>query len=116
MNKNGVHIGPESERESIKRLLGDLVSHVSTIVRGEIALAIQSLQEKISDISDGLLMLGGALFIGFVAFFSLSAAVVIKLSETMSVSAAVFLVGAILAVIAILLASFGCRKIKPSVD
>ncbi len=96
----------------MKKLFGNLASQISTIIRGEISLAAQSLREKISDIRSGLILLAAALFIGSIACICLSAALIIKLAEVMSFSGAALLVGGVLIVISFLLAYFGYMKIN----
>ncbi len=115
MNNNGLPHSSVSERDTIKSLLTQLASQFATIVRGEIALAVQSLRERLSELRTALILLAIALFVGFAAFIILCAAVVIKLSETLSAAGAAGLVGGILIAISLLLVYFGYKKIKSSV-
>ena len=111
-----MHNGSLTEKESIKNLLGQLVSQIGTIIRGEIALATQNFREKINDLRNGLILLAAALFLGFTAFLCLCAAVVIKLTEVISPAGAASMVGGILIGMSFLLAFFGYRKIKTTVQ
>lgn len=120
MNNNGVTNrvpnNSVSERETVKSLLTQLASQFATIVRGEIALAVQSLREKLSNLRTAMILLAIAIFVGFAAFIILCAAVVIKLSQIMPAAGAAGLVGAILIAVSLLLAYFGYKKIKSSVQ
>lgn len=119
MNNNGipkrVPDNSISERESIKNLLSQLASQFATIVRGEIALVVQSLRETLSDLRTALILLSIALFIGFGGFLVLCAALVLQLSQVMPAAAAAGLVGGILLVGCLLLAYLGYKKVKSSV-
>ena len=116
MNNNGLPHSSAPERETIKSLLSQLASQFATIVRGEIALSVQSLREKLSDLRSAVILLAIALFVGFAAFIILCAAIVIKLSQAMTAAGAAGLVGGILIAISFLLAYLGYKKIKSSVD
>lgn len=112
MNDNGVPKSSISERETIKSLLSQLATQFATIVRGEIALAGQSLREKLSDLRTAAILLAIALFIGFAAFIILCAAIVILLSEVLSWAGAAGLVGGVLLAISLLLVYLGYKKIQ----
>lgn len=114
MNNNATQKDSGSERESIKNLLSQLAAQFASVVRGEIALATQSLREKMSDIRNGLILIAAALLIGLTAFIYLCAAVVIKSAEFMSPAEAAGLVGGVLLAISLLLAFLGYKKIKSS--
>lgn len=116
MNNNEEHNSSAAERESVKNLLTRLVAQFTAIVRDEIALVIQSLMEKSSDLRIGLILIAAALSVGFVASISLCAAIVIKLSHVVSPAAAAGMVGCILIAISLLLAFWGYKKIKSSVQ
>lgn len=111
MNNNGVHRDSIKERESLKELLVHLATNFTTVVRGEIALTVHDLRERITAIQYGLLLVAGAVFIGFAAFLSLCAAVIIVLLEFMSAAGATLTVGGTLLAISLLLAFFGYKKI-----
>lgn len=116
MKNNGIPNGSVSERETIKSLLSQLASQFATIVRGEIALAGQSLRERIGDLRTAVILLGTALFIGFAAFIVLCVAMVILLSQVLPPAGAAGLVGGILVAISLILAYLGYKKITSSVQ
>lgn len=116
MNKKSVPNPSEPKRDSIKDLVGNLATQIGIVIRGEIALAVQSVRERITDLRSGLIMIAAAFFIGFVACLSLSTAIVMKLSQVMSLFAAASLYGGILIVAGSVLAFFGYKKINPSKD
>ncbi|MGB3222940.1 MAG: phage holin family protein [Desulforhopalus sp.] len=116
MNNSVVHKASASKRESMKELLTNLASNFTSVVRGEFALAAQSLREMINVIRNGIILIAIGLFIGFVAFISLCATVVLKLMEFMSAVGATLTVGGVLGVISVLLALIGFKKIKSSVQ
>jgi len=111
LNNTGVHRDSIKERESLKELLIHLATNFTTVVRGEIALAVHDLRERITAIQYGLLLVTGAIFIGFAAFLTLCAAVVILLLPFMSAAGATLTVGGMLLFISLLLAFFGYKKI-----
>lgn len=111
MNDIGVHRNSIKERESLKDLLLHLASNFTAVVRGEIALTVHDLREKLTAIQYGLLLVAAAVFVGFAAFLTLCAAVIIMLLEVMSAAGAILTVGGTLLVISLFLAFLGYKKI-----
>ena len=112
MNNNGVYNGSVQKRESIKDLLTNLAAQFTVVVRGEIALAVQSFQEKMHMLRNGLILIAASLFIGLSAWITLCAAAVLMLTEVMSPTGAALTVGGVMVVSSLLLGYLGYRIIK----
>ncbi len=99
-------------RESIVQLLGDLASQSASLIRDEIALALQELREKGKSVQSILTVIAAGALIALVALASLCTAVILALNEYLEPWASAFLVGVILSVIAGVMITLGVRRMK----
>jgi hypothetical protein len=73
------HTGHTVE-ESLRSLLGDVVDHVRSLVRLEIALARSEVRRAVTSLRRGLVLLAAAVLLGTLGLLSLMAALVGALS------------------------------------
>jgi hypothetical protein len=73
------HTGHTVE-ESLRSLLGDVVDHVRSLVRLEIALARSEVRRAVTSLRRGLVLLASAVLLGTLGLLSLMAALVGALS------------------------------------
>lgn len=116
--KHGPH-SPEAHRmaetKSTPALIGDLISHVTELFRKEIQLFRAEVNEKGRQISSAGVMLAGALLLGIVALIYLAGAVALGLvAAGLSPAWAVLIVGAVLAIVALVMAMSGKNKLSAS--
>jgi hypothetical protein len=102
---------PQVQR-TVPELLGDIVDNIQKIVRSEFALAKAELQEQASEASKPATALGGALVLGFYGFGFLLLAAVYGLSRVMPAGFAALIVGGVLAVISLVLATTSIKEMK----
>lgn len=115
MNKNGVNNGPGPERESITELLGQLANSSAAVVRDEIELFTQNIRGKIKAVRNGIIIMSvGAVFF-FAAFFSLCAALVLRLAFHMTPDTAALVTAAALTLIGLLIVLIGYKILKKSI-
>jgi hypothetical protein len=93
-------------------LVRELVAEGKRLVRGEVQLAKAEIRDDIKKTSEGASYLGGAAIVGNGAFLALVAAVVLALSLVMPAWAAAGIVGVLLAIGAVVLASVGRLRLK----
>ena len=115
---NGPIVSAEGQRESFGELLGDLAGQSAGLVRDEIALARQEVQEKLHSYKSTLVVLLVGGIIGLLAAVTLCAAFVIWLGEQIGMWAAAALTGLGLALLAGVLllyvrAAFHRLSLKP---
>ena len=99
-------------RASVRELLGQLVNNTVALVRDEIALAIQSVSEKVGAVRRAaiLLVLGAAL--GLAALLSLCAALIMALTAFMSPTQSALVVGVALGLCGAIISFVGYRSLK----
>jgi len=107
---------PEStigfQRESFGNLFSELANQSSALVRDEIQLAKQEMSEKIVSFRKGAILIVTGAVIGLPAILSLTAAAVIGLANYIGFGYSALLIGGVLLVIAMVVASIGLEHIK----
>lgn len=93
--------------ESFGELLSDLASQSADLIRDEIFLAKQEVNERLQSYKTAMLQMIGGFAIGFLALMSLCAALIIWLGESLGPGLAATLIGAGLIIIAALLMLLG---------
>lgn len=116
--KHGPH-DPEAHRlaesRSTPALIGDLISHVTELFRKEIQLFRAEMNEKASQIASAGVMLAGALLLGIVGLIYLAGAAALGIvAAGLSPVWAVLIVGAVLALVALIMAMSGKNKLSAS--
>lgn len=103
----------EAAGTSTPGLVGDALSHVTSLVRGEMDLARAEIQENVNKAVAAIGMIVGALVLLLVALNVLAAALVAWLTETgLDAGWASLIVGGALALIAAIMAVSGKNKLK----
>ena len=115
MNNKEVTKDSATQRGSFTELLGQLANHSAAVVQDEIELVIQRIREKVSAARSGVLTVATGAVIGFAAFLSLCAALIIELTSYMSPVIAALVTGAALALIGIVIAFIGYKQLKKSI-
>lgn len=102
-----------SEREeSLTELLGNLANQSASLVRDEVALAKQELEEKLLSLRASVVVLAAGASLGLLAALALCAAAIAGLAEVLEVWLAALLVGGVLALIAVGTIAYGVRHLK----
>ncbi len=101
-----------TQRESFTDLLILLANKSSAVVHDEIELLIQRIREQARAVRSGVLTVAIGSLIGFAAFMSLCAALIIGLTSYMSPVIAAIVTGASLALIGAVIAFIGYRQLK----
>ncbi len=114
MNNKALNNGSSTEREPFTELLGQLANKSAAVVHDEIELVIQRIREMVRALRRGVLIVATGAAIGFAAFLSLCAAVVIELASYMSLVVAALVTGAVLALIGVVIAFIGYKQLKKS--
>lgn len=99
-------------RASFVALLGQLLNNSVAVIREEIALAIQSVREKVGDVRRALLLLALGAIISLAALLCLCAALIIALMSYMSPLLAALVVGTGLALCGAVISFVGYRLLK----
>ncbi|MBT8416300.1 MAG: phage holin family protein [Silicimonas sp.] len=103
------------ENESTTGLIGDAMSHVSSLVRSEVDLARAEIDQNLKRAGVAIGMLAGAVVAALTALNVLSAAVVAGLTEAgIDAGWAALIVGVALGIVAAVLASKGANDLKLS--
>ena len=102
-----------SDDGSIKSLWTQLSSGVTDLFQSEIRLFKTEISEKTDQITKALLAIFGGLFIALAALVILLQALVVALSDNMDPALAALLVGAVAAIIGLVLVLGGARGLKP---
>lgn len=102
-----------SDDSSFKSLWNQLSSSLTDLFQSEIRLAKTELSEKTDQITKALLAIAGGLFIALAALVILLQAVVVALSDNMDPALAALLVGAVAAVVGLVLVIGGAKGLKP---
>lgn len=112
MNNKGVNKDSAAQHESFIELLGQLANNATAVVHDEIELVIQGLCEKMRSVRCGILTVAAGAVIGFAAFLSFCAALIIKLTSYMDPVFAALITGAALALFGVIIAFTGYRQLK----
>jgi VIT1/CCC1 family predicted Fe2+/Mn2+ transporter len=115
MNNNVVNKNSKIQRESFTELLGQLANHSAAVVHDEIELMIQGIREKVRAVRSGALTIAIGAVIGFAAFMSLCAALIIGLTSYMAPVIAALVTGAALALIGVVIAFIGFKQLKKTI-
>ncbi len=111
----GIHRGelPAGEEPTVGRLVAEASSHLSTLVRAEIALAKSELKVSIKAGGTGAGLFAGAALLGILAIIMLSVAFAYLLSMTgLHLAWCFLIVFAVYLAVAGLLAFVGLKKVK----
>jgi len=95
--------GPPVE-EGIRSLLGDVVDHVRTLLRLELALARDEVRRAANSLRRGVMLLAGAVVLGTLGLLSLMAALVAGLATVWPVWLSAIVVGVAFAAVGGILA------------
>ena len=115
MNNKVLNNGSSTERESFTELLGQLANKSAAVVHDEIELVIQRIREMVRALRSGVLIVATGAVIGFAAFLSLCAALIIELTSYMGPVIAALVTGAVLALIGVVIAFIGYKQLKKSI-
>lgn len=115
MNSKVANKGTTMERNTFSELLGQLANSSADVVRDEIKLVIQGIQEKATAVRSGVVTIVTGAAIGFAAFLSLCAALIIWLSSYMAPVMAALVTGAALSLIGAVITFIGYRQLKKSI-
>ena len=115
MNNKVVNEDPTIQRESFTELLGQLANNSAAVVHDEIELVIQGIREKVRAVRSGVLTVATGAVIGFDAFMSLCASLIIGLTSYMAPVIAALVTGAALALIGVVIAFMGYKQLKKSI-
>jgi|GEM_PF-5191429 len=103
-----------SESTSIKGLFSQLTSGLTDLIRNEARLVRAELEEKVDTATQSLISVIGGLFIALAALVILLEALVVALSDWLDPAWAALIVGAVAAVIALILVIGGAKGLKRS--
>jgi len=115
MNIKAVIKDPATRHESFTELLEQIASNSAAVVHDEIELVKQGVREKMRALRGGVLTVATAAAIGFAAFLSLCAALIIGLTSYMTPVMAALVTGAALAFIGVVIAFIGFKQLKQSI-
>jgi uncharacterized membrane protein YqjE len=101
-----------ARRESLGELIGDLASNTANLVRDEVALVRQELQQKVKTVQAALVVIAAGAFIALIAAMALCAAVIMVLSKFVGVWQSTLIVGLALAMAAGAFISIGISRFK----
>lgn len=99
-------------RESVTELLRRIIDHSTVLARDEIELTKQEVREKVDKLSSAGIILAAGVMICLIALMSLCAALVINLTNYMSLTMAALITGAALGLIGTVIAIIGGVKIR----
>ena len=115
MNTKAVKKDSATQRESFTELLGQLANNSAAVFHDEIELVIQRIHEKVKAVRSGVLTVATGAVISFAAFLSLCAAWIIELTSYMAPVMAALVTGAALALIGVVIALIGYKRLKRSI-
>jgi len=115
MNINVAQKDSATQRESFTELLGQLASNSAAVVHDEIELVIQGVRERVRAFRSGVLTVATGAAVGFAAFMSLCAALIIGLTSYMAPVIAALVTGAALAFIGVVIVFIGFKQLKKSI-
>lgn len=100
------------QHESLGRMISDLANQSAGLVRDEVALAKQELQEKALLLRSSMILIGTGAFFGLLASLAICTAIIVALAEYTGLWQAALIVGAACAIGAAILAFVGIGKLK----
>ena len=115
MNNKVINKDPITQRESFTELVGQLANNSAAMVHDEIELVVQGIREKMRAARSGVLTVAIGAVIGFAAFMSLCAALIIGLTSYMAPVIAALVTGAALALIGVVIAFIGFKQLKKTI-
>ena len=115
MNNKVVNKDPATQSESFTELLGQLASNSAALIHDEIELVSQGVREKARAVRSGVVTVATGAAIGFAAFLSLCAALIIGLTSYMAPVTAALVTGAVLAFIGVVIVFIGFKQLKKSI-
>jgi cytochrome c biogenesis protein CcdA len=115
MDNKVVDKGTATQRESFTELLGQLANNSVAVLHDEIELVTQGIREKVRAARNGVLIVATGAVIGFAAFMSLCAALIIGLTSYMAPVIAALITGAALALIGVVIAFIGYKQLNKSI-
>jgi len=115
MNGKTVDKSPTMQKETFTELLGQLAGHSAAVVHNEIELVTQGIREKARAVRSAALVVATGAVIGFAAFLSLCASLIIGLASYMAPVIAALVTGAALALVSVVIALIGYTQLKKSV-
>lgn len=116
MNDKMANKDPTAPQDSLPELLGQLVKSFVTVVHEEIELIIQRVREKERVVRGGILLFATGLAIGFAAFMSLCAALIMGLISYMSPFVAALVIGLAVGFVGVIVAFIGYGQLKKEID
>jgi hypothetical protein len=105
-----------TQRESLIALLRQLASNSVALVRDELELVTHGVHDKVRAVSSGLFTVAAGAAIGFAAFLSLCAALIIELTSYMTPVNAALVTAAALALLGIVIVVAGFSKLKRKIS
>jgi len=112
MNINVISKDPATQRESFTELLEQLVSNSAAVVHDEIELVIQGVRERVTAFRSGVVTVATGVAVGFAAFLSLCAALIIGLTSYMAPVVAALVTGGALAFIGVVIVFIGFKQLR----
>lgn len=116
MNSKVINKVTEPERESFTELLGQLASSSAAMVHDEIELLIQRIREKVRTVRGAVFTIAFGAVLVLAACMSLCAAVIIALSSVMDPVMAALVTGSAFALVGIVIAFIGYKRLKKTID
>jgi uncharacterized membrane protein YqjE len=104
-DSNGLH-------GSIGDLLDKIASDSAALVREEVALAKREIGQKVVELQSGLILLAAGLVCGVIALMTFCGAMIIAISTITGPGIATFVIGVLLAIIAIVTAFMGLTHVR----
>jgi len=101
-----------ARRESLGELIGDLASQSASLVRDEVALARQELQQKLKTVQSAASVVAIGALTALIAALALCAAVIIALAEYVGPWQSALIVGLILGMAAGVIILIGVSRFK----
>jgi hypothetical protein len=114
MDTKAENTPPTGERESFTELLVRLANDSAAVVQDEIELVFRRFRQYVKDVRRSVFTVATGAAILFAAFLSLCAALIIGLCSYMAPVLAALVTGAGLALIGVVIASIGFRKLTKS--
>ncbi|HXG66060.1 MAG TPA: phage holin family protein [Blastocatellia bacterium] len=102
----------ERHEESLGEMLTALANQSAGLVRDEVALAKQELQEKFTSLRAAVMVIAAGAIVGLIAALALCAAAILALAQVVGAWQAALIVGAALAVIAGVVVWIGLGKLR----
>jgi len=99
-------------RESLTELLGELANESSALVRDEIELAKQEINERIVGLKAGAVLTAAGSGVALLGLLSLTAAAVIALAQVVGFLYSALIIGVALLVIGGIVISLGVSRLK----